>query len=479
MSAGRLVLLEFLTMTNRNSLIYKSTRGKAKNLFFKDVIFEGLASDGGLYLPDEWPKLEQNLIDSFSNMSYQEIAFHVYKPYLDDSISDEKLKEIIDESYSIFTSEEITPLRKISNEEYLLELFHGPTYAFKDIAMQFIARLMDYYLNKDNKKINILGATSGDTGSAAIYGFELVKSSKVFILHPHNLISPTQRKFMTTVLSDNIINIAVKGNFDDCQNIIKEIFADDEYKKNNNLGAINSINWARIMCQITYYFYSSSRIPDNENIIYSVPTGNFGDILAGYISKKMGLQFKRLNIGTNENNILDRAIRSGDHSVRDLISTTTPSIDIQISSNFERLVYDACRDSDYINEIMNNLKQHRSFTLSEEVRKYIKNYFTSDTADQTEVSQVIREYYTKHGITLDPHTAVGVACGKKQISTKDILVTLSTAHPAKFKETVSDIISTDAFVTEKVKKLDTLEESMMIVENSSKAVKDIINQRIL
>tara|TARA_B100001057_G_scaffold36471_1_gene33018 strand:+ start:3233 stop:4630 length:1398 start_codon:yes stop_codon:yes gene_type:complete len=464
---------------NKNSIIYKSTRGRARNLFFKDVIFEGLASDGGLYIPDEWPQLNTELIDSFSNMSYQEIAFHVYKPYLDDSISDEKLEEIIAESYQPFTNKEITPLNKISEKEYLLELFYGPTYAFKDIAMQFISRLMDYYLSQDNEKINILGATSGDTGSAAIYGFESIKSSKVFILHPHNLISPTQRKFMTTVSSDNIVNIAVKGNFDDCQNIIKEIFADDDYKKNNHLGAINSINWARIMCQITYYFYSASRITDNEKIVYSVPTGNFGDILAGYISKKMGLNFKKLNIGTNENNILDRTLKSGDHSIKDLVSTTTPSIDIQISSNFERLVYDACKDADYINEIMNNLKQDKSFTLSKEIRQYIKKYFTSDTANQDEVSQTIYEYFTKHDITLDPHTAVGVICGKKQTSSDDILVTLSTAHPAKFKETVSNIISTNSFITDKVKNLDTLEESMIVVENSTKAIKDIIDKRVL
>ena len=466
-------------MMNKNSIIYKSTRGRARNLFFKDVIFEGLASDGGLYIPNEWPRLNTELIESFSNMSYQEIAFHIYKPYLDDSISDEKLEEIIAKSYQPFTNKEITPLNKISEKEYLLELFYGPTYAFKDIAMQFISRLMDYYLSQDNKKINILGATSGDTGSAAIYGFESMKSSKVFILHPHNLISPTQRKFMTTVLSDNIVNIAVKGNFDDCQNIIKEIFADDDYKKNNHLGAINSINWARIMCQITYYFYSASRITDNENIVYSVPTGNFGDILAGYISKKMGLKFKKLNIGTNENNILDRTLKSGDHSIKDLVSTTTPSIDIQISSNFERLVYDACKDSDYINEIMNNLKQDKSFTLSKEIRQYIKKYFTSDTANQDEVSQTIHEYFTKYDITLDPHTAVGVICGKKQTSSDDILVTLSTAHPAKFKETVSNIISTDSFITDKVKELDTLEESMIVVENSIKAIKDIIDKRVL
>jgi len=466
-------------MTNNKFLKYKSTRGEAKELLFSDVIFEGLASDGGLYLPEYWPKIDQSIIDSFSNMSYQEIAFHIFKPFVDGSITDNKIQELIEDSYKDFTDKNITPVNKISNNEYLLELFYGPTYAFKDIAMQFIGRLMGYYLDMDNKKINILGATSGDTGSAAIYGFENIQSSNVFILHPYNLISPTQRKFMTTINSDNVINIAVKGNFDDCQSIIKEIFSDHDYKKTNNLGSINSINWARIMCQITYYFYSASRIENSENIVYSVPTGNFGDILAGYISKKMGLKFKKLNIATNENNILDIALKSGEHTIKDVVSTSSPSIDIQVSSNFERLVYDSCKDSSYVKEIMTNLKKEGTFTLTDECRAYISKYFTSDSASNNEVNQTILEYYSKYNITLDPHTAVGVVCGKKQSLSEDILVTLSTAHPAKFKETVSDIISDDSFVTEKVRMLENQEERMIIANKDVEEIKNIINERIL
>ena len=466
-------------MTNNKFLKYKSTRGEAEELLFSDVIFEGLASDGGLYLPEYWPKIDQSKVDSFSNMSYQEIAFHIFKPFVDSSISDNKIKELIEDSYKDFTNKDITPVNKISNNEYLLELFYGPTYAFKDIAMQFIGRLMGYYLDMDNKKINILGATSGDTGSAAIYGFENIQSSNVFILHPYNLISPTQRKFMTTINSDNVINIAVKGNFDDCQSIIKEIFSDYDYKKSNNLGAINSINWVRIMCQITYYFYSASRIENSENIVYSVPTGNFGDILAGYIAKKMGLKFKKLNIATNENNILDIALKSGEHTIKDVVSTSSPSIDIQVSSNFERLIYDSCKDSAYVKEIMTNLKKEATFTLTDECRTYISKYFTSDSASNDEVNQTILEYYSKYNVILDPHTAVGVVCGKKQSSSKDILVTLSTAHPAKFKETVSDIISNDSFVTKKVRMLENQEERMIIANNDVEEIKNIINGRIL
>jgi threonine synthase len=465
-------------MTEDKFIKYISTRGDADELLFKDVIFEGLASDGGLYLPEYWPKINQTIIDSFASMSYQEIAFHVFKPYIDDSISDDKIREIIEESYKDFTNKNITPVNKISKNEYLLELFYGPTYAFKDIAMQFIGRLMGYYLEIDKKNINILGATSGDTGSAAIYGFENIPSSNVFILHPYNLISSTQRKFMTTINSDNVVNIAVKGNFDDCQRIIKEIFSDDDYKKSNNLGAINSINWARIMCQITYYFYSASRIENSENIVYSVPTGNFGDILAGYISKRMGLKFKKLNIATNENNILDIALKSGEHTIKSVVSTSSPSIDIQVSSNFERLIYDSCKDSSYVKKIMNNLKKEGTFSLTNECQTYISRYFTSDSASEDEVKEIILEYYSKYNITLDPHTAVGVACGRKQSSSEDILVTLSTAHPAKFKETVSEIISDDSFVTEKVRMLEKQEERMIIADNDVNEIKNIINETV-
>ena len=467
-----------MTTKNTKPLIYKSTRGQAKELYFKDVIFEGLASDGGLYIPSIWPELDNDLISAFKTMSYQEIAFHVLKPYIDTSLTDEKLKEIIKESYMSFTHDEITPLNKIDEKEYLLELFHGPTYAFKDIAMQFISRLMDYYLTLDNKKINILGATSGDTGSAAIYGFESVKSSNVFILHPYDLISPTQRKFMTTVSSKNIINIAIKGNFDDCQNLIKEIFSDEEYKKSKQLGAINSINWARIMCQITYYFYSASRISDSEKIVFSVPTGNFGDILAGYIAKKMGLNFSKLIIGTNENNILDRTLKTGEHAIKDVVSTSSPSIDIQISSNFERLIYDACKDSNIVSQLMENLKNKSSYILPDEIREYIGSYFSSDTANKKEVEETILSYFNTHNTTLDPHTAVGVVCGKKQKLSEDILVTLSTAHPAKFKETVAEIISNNSFITDKVKSLDTLEEHMIIMNKDANDIKKLIDNHV-
>ena len=276
-----------------SNIKYISTRGDGNTLLFKDVIFEGLAPDGGLYVPEAWPVLDSELIKSFKNFSYNEIAFHVIKVFLDESISDSVLKDVIAKSYSHFESKDVTPLVHVHNNEYILELFHGPTMAFKDVAMQFIGNIMNYYLSITNEKINILGATSGDTGAAAIEGFKNTQNCRIFILHPHNRISEVQKKFMTTVDSDNIHNLAIKGSFDDCQNIIKKIFSDTNFKKESNLTAINSINWARIMCQTVYYFFAMSRIDSSgKECMFTVPTGNFGDILAGYIAKQMGLNIK-------------------------------------------------------------------------------------------------------------------------------------------------------------------------------------------
>ena len=463
----------------KNNIKYFSTRGKSEGLIFKDVIFEGLAPDGGLYIPNKWPKLDKETLFSFSNMSYQQIAFNVISPYVDSSLSDSDLRTIIDKAYSSFDNNEITPLKKISDKEYLLELFHGPTYAFKDVAMQFISQLMGFYLKENNQSLNILGATSGDTGAAAIESFKNIKSTKIFILHPYNKISEVQRKFMTTIKSDNVFNIAVKGSFDDCQNIIKQIFSDQSYKKNNNLTAINSINWARIMCQIVYYFYTMSRLNTlNKKILFSVPTGNFGDILAGYIAAKMGLEIDMLNIATNENDILTRTLYSGAHELREVKETTSPSIDIQISSNFERLLFDITKDAIYVNNLMSELRETGTYTLNDKIIQKIKKSFCSFSVSQDEVNRTIQEVYKKHNIILDPHTAVGFSSAKKCSKTYDLFITLSTAHPAKFKDTVVELVNNESFVTEKVQKLMQMEEQMIILENNATVVQEFITNNI-
>ena len=462
-----------------NSIKYISTRGNAPKLSFKDVVFEGLASDGGLYIPESWPSLSKDMINSFSSMTYQEIAYAVISPYVDSSLTEKDLKDIIDKSYSCFDDPEITPLKKLNNEHYLLELYHGPTYAFKDLAMQFISQLMDFYLKENSQSINILGATSGDTGAAAIEGFKNVKSAKIFILHPYNKISEVQRKFMTTIKSDNVFNLAVKGSFDDCQNIIKKIFADNSYKKSNHLTAINSINWSRIMCQMVYYFYTLSRLEvGDKKVLFSVPTGNFGDILAGYISKKMGLEIDMLNIATNENDILTRTLMSGKHELKVVRETSSPSIDIQISSNFERLLYDITQSSEYVNSLMKELKETGKYNLKNSDLMKIQKSFCSYSVSEEEVGNIIKDTFHDHGIIVDPHTAVGIASANKCEKKYDLKVTLSTAHPAKFKDTVFNLLNNDKFITDKVHNIMKLDEDMIILENSVDAVKTFITENI-
>ena len=462
------------------SLKYISTRGHQEKLEFHDVIFEGLAPDGGLYVPETWPRLDNDTINSFNKKTYQEIAFEVLSPYIDKSLSNQNLKRIIDKAYLEFDSNEITPISKLNDNYYLLELYHGPTFAFKDVAMQFIGQLVNYYLEQDKKSINILGATSGDTGAAAIEGFKNIKSSKIFILHPYNKISEVQRKFMTTIESDNVYNIAIKGSFDDCQIIIKEIFSDYEYKKQKNLTAVNSINWARIMCQTVYYFYAISRLKhNNEKILFSVPTGNFGDILAGYIAKKMGLTIDMLNIATNENDILTRTLKSGKHELKNVKSTSSPSIDIQISSNFERLLYDITKNPKYIATIMNDLKKLNFYQLDNSIIGKIQKSFCSYTVTEPEVKELIKETHDQYNIVIDPHTAVGLGSAKKCQNIYDLIVTLSTAHPAKFKDTVSNIINNTSFIPKKIEKMMNFNENLIILDNDVQLVKNFISDNTI
>ena len=466
---------------NKEPLKYISTRGHQDKLDFKDVIFEGLAPDGGLYIPEKWPTLNDSILKTFPNKTYQEIAYDVISMFVDDSISNSDLRSIINSSYKNFRSQDITPVTKINEKEYLLELFHGPTYAFKDIAMQFISQLMRFYLLKTNKSINILAATSGDTGAAAIEGFKHIQSSKIFILHPYKKISEIQRKFMTTIDSENVFNIAIKGNFDECQIIIKKIFSDTKFKKSKNLTAVNSINWARIMCQIVYYFYAASRLDNiKNNILYSVPTGNFGDIFAGYIASKMGLKIGTLNIATNENDILTRTLTTGIHKTKDVIFTTSPSIDIQVSSNFERLLFDITKNPDFINSIMNDLNKNGEYTLPTEIISDISKSFSSYTVNQAEVESIIKKLFDKQKIIIDPHTAVGLASSRKCDDKHDLNVTLSTAHPVKFKDTISNIIDyNDKEIPKSVRSLFNKEEKLHIMENDIVMVQKFIEKNTI
>ena len=419
---------------------YISTRGQAPESGFEDAVLTGLATDGGLYVPKDLPLFSQEKIQSFASMSYEEIAFEVMKPFVEEAIGDSELKTLIEESYAEFRHNAIAPMVQIDRNLWVLELFQGPTLAFKDFALQFLGRLLDLILARRGQKVAIMGATSGDTGSAAIEGCRRCDKVDIFILHPHERVSEVQRRQMTTVIADNVKNIAVKGNFDDCQNMVKASFADQSFlPEGRQLVAVNSINWARIMAQIVYYFYSAAALgAPNRKVSYSVPTGNFGDIFAGYLAKKMGLPIDKLVIATNSNDILHRCISDNDYSLNPLVHSLSPSMDIMISSNFERMLFDLYdRDADAIAELMDNLKENGSLELSTKALEKARELFASYRLDDDEMVEVIRQEYDNTEYLLDPHTAIGVAAARANKGAEDVpMICLATAHPAKFPEAV-------------------------------------------
>lgn len=418
---------------------YISTRGQAPALSFEEVVLTGLAPDGGLYVPETLPKFSKEEIASWAGLSYQELAFKVMQPFIAGALSDEEFKEIIAQAYATFRHDAIAPLIQTAHNEWVLELFQGPTLAFKDFALQFLGHLLDHLLKKRNQKVVVMGATSGDTGSAAIEGCRRCDNIDIFILHPHNRVSNVQRRQMTTVLAPNVFNIALEGNFDDCQNMVKASFGDQSFlPEGRQLVAVNSINWARIMAQIVYYFYAGLALgAPHRPVAFSVPTGNFGDIFAGYLAKQMGLPIDQLVIATNSNDILHRCISSNDHSKHQLQHTLSPSMDIMVSSNFERMLFDLYgRDGNAIRQLMDDFKSG-SMVLSETALSKARELFTSYGVSDEVTIEVIRDVYENTEYLLDPHTAIGVEAARKTRRRQDIpMVCLATAHPAKFPEAV-------------------------------------------
>ena len=416
-----------------------STRGDAPVLSFEEVVLTGLASDGGLYVPETIPSFSKEEIASWAGLSYQELAFKIITPFVDGEISDNDLKAIIEKAYSSFRHDAIAPLVQTGHNEWILELFQGPTLAFKDFALQFLGHLLDFILAKRKQKVVVMGATSGDTGSAAIEGCRRCENIDIFILHPHKRVSDVQRRQMTTVLSDNVYNIALEGNFDDCQNMVKASFRDQSFLPDGRqLVAVNSINWARIMAQIVYYFYSALALgAPHKEVSFSVPTGNFGDIFAGYLAKKMGLPIDQLLIATNSNDILHRCISENDHSKQPLHHSLSPSMDIMVSSNFERLLFDLYgRDGAEIKRLMSEFESG-SMILSESVLADARSLFSSCRLDDQETLDVIADVFQNCEYLLDPHTAIGVAAARaKRRDHKTPMVCLATAHPAKFPEAI-------------------------------------------
>ncbi len=422
-------------------MLHVSTRGEAAPLSFSDALLAGLARDGGLYVPQTWPRISRDEIAALAGKPYAEAAKRVLRPLVDGEIADADLDRMIDDAYATFRHPAICPITQIDDNLFLLELFHGPTLAFKDVAMQLLGRLMDHVLRQRRSRATIVGATSGDTGSAAVEAFRGLDQVDVFILYPHGRVSEVQRRQMTSVDAPNVHALAIDGTFDDCQNIVKALFQHGDFADEVRLSGVNSINWARVAAQVVYYFTSAVALgAPHREVSFAVPTGNFGDILAGWVAKKMGLPIKRLMIGTNANDILVRTLEHGAYELRGVEPTTSPSMDIQISSNFERLLFEALgRDASSLSRLMAGLKQSGGFHLDDAVLATIRDEFDAHAVPESAVMEEIAFSHAATGITLDPHSAIGVNAGRRLLEKDPAtpVVALATAHPAKFPDAVA------------------------------------------
>ncbi len=418
---------------------YISTRGQMEPIGFQDAVMTGLAPDGGLLLPESLPDVTDKF-DAWSGLSYQDLAFEVISLFATD-IPAADLKKLINDSYATFDHPEVCPLVEVGSFQ-ILELFHGPTLAFKDVALQFLGNLFAYILENRGGKLNVLGATSGDTGSAAIHGVRGKPNINIFIMHPEGRTSPLQEKQMTSVLDANVFNLAVDGSFDDCQNIMKTTFGDVPFKTEHSLGSVNSVNWARVLAQTVYYFYSAFRTMEKigaKSVQFSVPTGNFGDILAGYIAQQMGLPISKLILATNENDILSRFFNSGAYGKAAPVSTISPSMDIQVASNFERyLYYKVGKDASALVGLMSDFTEKGALAVELNENGVVDDLFVAGKGDTASTLAIIKRYKDEFGYVLDPHTAVGVLVAEQFQSENIPTICLATAHPAKFTQAIID-----------------------------------------
>lgn len=458
---------------------YISTRGGCPPQNFEQVLLSGLAPDGGLFIPQTLPTFSAEQIEAMKSLQYADLALEIVTPFVDGEIPTSQLKKVIDESYAAFKHPEVAPLTRLSEHEYLLELYHGPTLAFKDFALQVLGRLLDHVLRKNDQRVVILGATSGDTGSAALEGCRHSERVEMYILHPYQRVSAVQRKQMTTVPGDNVFNLAIEGNFDDCQRIVKAAFANQAFlPSNKSLVAVNSINWVRILMQIVYYFYAALKLgAPNKKVSFSVPTGNFGDIYAGYLARRMGLSIDRLIVATNKNDILHRFISRNEYSTTELSKTFSPSMDILVSSNFERYLYDLLgKDSPALCKFMDRFGKE-TLSVSAEQWAQMKSCFDSSSVDDATTCQLINELFTKNSILVDPHTAVGVKSGRDcSENTTSPIVTLATAHPAKFSDAISAAGLKEPNLPEHLGDLFDREERYSVLPNSLSSVTEFIQK---
>ena len=457
---------------------YISTRNTQKIFSFKDVFLKGLAPDGGLFVPKKIPLYTSQELEKFKNLSYGELASKIILKFCSDEFNETEIKDLVNNSYKNFRAKDVVTIKKLGKLN-LLELFHGPTLAFKDIAMQVIGNMYEKILKKNNLKVNVVVATSGDTGAAAISAIRDRKNIKIFVLHPDNKVSEIQRKFMTTVDSSNVFNIALTGNFDECQKFVKLMFADKKFSSSINMSGVNSINWSRILVQIVYYFFSYFKIAkEDEKINFSVPTGNFGDIYAGYIAKKMGLPINKLIVATNSNDILKRAVNTGIYKPLKVEHTISPSMDIQIASNFERLIFDVCScNSNKTLQLMNDLNERGEFNLEKEELKKIKESFCSESLSDEETKSVIKEVYKNQKMLIDPHTAVAIGVVNK-ISLEGNTVILATAHPSKFSDVVMDETGIKPELPENLKNILDKKEKYEKLPKDLKKIQNYILKRV-
>ena len=456
---------------------YISTRNNSKEFSFEEVFIRGLADDGGLFIPKSLKKYSEEELKTLSTLNYQDLAKKIIFPFIGDFMTANELSDIVDKSYSVFRKDNVVDLIKLGDAK-ILELFHGPTLAFKDIAMQLLGNFYEHYLKKNNKNINVVVATSGDTGAAAIDAIKGKKNMNIFVLHPHEKVSLVQRKLMSTVKEKNVFNIAIEGNFDDCQNLVKSMFADKEFSNSINMSGVNSINWARIIAQAVYYFYTYFQIQDKRPINFSVPTGNFGDVYAGYLSKKMGLPINKFIVATNKNDILHRAISNGNYEAESVSETNSPSMDIQIASNFERLIYDLndCDDNE-TRTIMHGIKEKGKYIISKDKMEKINKDFLSASMSENEILDTIKEVHIKYDIILDPHSAIGFGSLNK-VNLEGNNIVLATAHPCKFPEAIDKSIGIKPDLPDELKYVMDEKENYDIIDNNVEKIKQHIKDRI-
>ncbi|GGF69493.1 threonine synthase [Terasakiella brassicae] len=459
---------------------YVSTRGKAPALSFDDVLLTGLARDGGLYLPESWPQFSADDIRDMRGLSYADMAVRVMYPFVEGSIAHADFNELVQGAYKDFGHPAVAPLKQLDSDQWVMELFHGPTLAFKDYALQLLGRLFDYVLKKRGERVTIVGATSGDTGSAAIEACRDRECIDIFIMHPKGRVSDVQRRQMTTILSSNVHNIALEGTFDDCQDAVKAMFNDMDFRDKYNLSAVNSINWARIMAQIAYYFWAAVQVgaPDRKTR-FAVPTGNFGNVFAGYCAKKMGLPIESFVIGSNRNDILTRYFKTGVMKMETVEPSLSPSMDIQISSNFERLLAQHYKaDGSALAQALADFRDTGEVDFGADRWKAMCEDFTAQCLNDEETKQAINAFYQQTGELLDPHSVIGCAVARDAVKTDAVTIALATAHPAKFPAAVEEASGVHPALPERLSDLFDREERFDVLENDLPTIQSYIEKTL-